>query len=373
MADNSIVAGLFGVDPAAYAQQQLVAQTDYNKAMATMDPLAAGKFAMMQGASQLGNVGQGLLGIQDPMMQQATELKTVARGFDLTTPQGLIEYAKAIQSKYPQYAQMAIAQANKLQESAATVYSRTREHLSTMGKLQSERDRLLAINPNDPRIAEYNRAIAAEGSSKTPQISMDVKMLDAALGRRTNFLKENDAIVKQGTAIQQALTSLNAGSPFGQAAFDKTVVSALGGDKQTSKAEMQMLVNTGSLPERFGNWASRLGTGQNMDLTADDQKQVLTAIEGNLKRRWDSSRNAALKASSNVKDLQGQENYMAPTYQEVVGGGHLQGKRAFNIGDTINSTKYGDGTQILATDPVTGEPTKIYSTKQKQILELKAQ
>ena len=363
MADNSIVAGLFGVDPAAYAQEQIAAQTNYNKAMATMDPLAAGKFAMMQGASQLGNVGQGLLGIQDPMMQQATELKSIARGFDLTTPQGLVGYAKAIQNKYPQYAQMAIAQANKLQESAATVYSKTREHLSTLGKMQNERDRLLqaGVPANDPRVIELTNAIKSEGTSKAPQLSLNMKMFDAAAGRRDAFLKEVDPIVKQGNAITQALTLLNQGTPFSQAAFENTVVSAFGGDKQKSVSEIKRLVNTGPLETRIENSVRKFTTGKISEITTEDQKNVLEAIQGGLKRQYNNKQSTIIKSSSKVPELQGQEDFYAPSWESSVGGGAAMGKKAYTVGETFNSAKHG----VLKVTKVdaAGNPTEVVDSK----------
>jgi hypothetical protein len=125
-----------------------------------------------------------------------------------------------VQAGYPEQAQMAVSAAQKMLESQATVVSKTRENLSTMGKLQSERDRLLSVNPNDPRIAEYNKAIAAEGSSRTPQLSVDAKMFDFGAGRRDVFLKEVNPLITQGAAVNQGLTLIEQGTPFAQAAFE---------------------------------------------------------------------------------------------------------------------------------------------------------
>ena len=121
---------LFGVDPNQYAQEQLLAQTKYNQSLATMDPLQAGKFAMMQGASGLGNVGQQLLGIQDPQLQAATELKQIASQFDTTSAKGLEDLAKAIYTKYPQQAQQAISRANELKKASIDQALNTRKALS---------------------------------------------------------------------------------------------------------------------------------------------------------------------------------------------------------------------------------------------------
>lgn len=361
MADNSIVGNLFGIDPIALERQQQADVLAYNAKLANMDPLAAGKLAMMQGASQLGNVGQRLLGVQDPQMQQASELRSIANQFDLTNPAGLMQYAQAIQSKYPQYAQLAVAQANKMKESAATVYGKTREHLSTMGKLVSERDRLIAANPGDPRIAEYNKAIAAEGSSKTPQIALDVKMLDVAGGRRNTFINENKPLIEQGTAIQQAKTLLQTDSPFGEAGFENTVVSVFGGDKQKSKAEMARLANTGGFDERIKNSLSKFASGKVSDMTNQDRLNVLEALDGDIKRKYNARRTNTIKAASGVKDLAGQEEYMAPTYEEMVGGGAAAGRPAVAVGQTGVSQKYGNY-KVLEVDEF-GKPTKIDAEK----------
>jgi hypothetical protein len=211
-----------------------------------------------------------------------------------------------------------------------------------MGKLQSERDRLLAVNPNDPRIAEYNKAIAAEGTSRTPNISLDAKMFDFAAGRRDVFLKEVAPLIKQGSEINQGLTLLATGTPFAQAAFENTVVSALGGDKQKSNAEIKRLINTGDLPTRVKNSLGKFLEGKITEETQEDQRNVLEAIQGNLKRTYTAKRDTILKSSEKVPELRGQEDFIAPPWEaNVTGSGAARGQRAYTVGETLPTKLYG--------------------------------
>lgn len=362
MADASIVQGLFGVDPTLYQMGQQARQEDQAMQFAQLDPFQKANYGLYRGGQQLGNVGANLLGIQDPLLQKATMAHQLASKFDLSSPDGLKQYAAALANAgAPELAVQANAAAQKMLESQATIYGKTREHLSTMGKLQSERDRLIAANPNDPRIAEYNKAIAAEGAGKAPQLSLDMKMFDAAAGRRDAFLKEVDPIVKQGSAITQALTLINQGTPFAQAAFENTVVSAFGGDKQKSVSEIKRLINTGDLPTRIENSLRKFAEGKISEATIDDQKNVLEAVQGGLKRQYEAKRDTIIKASSKVPELQGQEDFYAPQWQPSVGGGAATGKKAYTVGETFNHPKFGvlKVTQVDAT----GKPVKVLDSK----------
>jgi hypothetical protein len=343
MADNSIVQGLFGIDPASYQMQQQANQEAQAAQFAQLSGAQQGQYGAFRGGQMLGNVGATLLGGKDPMLTKATELKQIASQFDTTNPAGLRQLANAlVQAGHPEQAQMAIMAAQKMQESAATVYSKSREHLSTMGKLQSERDRLLAVNPNDPRIAEYNKAIAAEGSSKTPNISVDAKMFDFAAGRRDAFFKEVAPIITQGSAINQGLTLIAQGTPFSQASLENTIVTAFGGDKQKSRAEIKNLMNTGDLPTRVKNSLGKFLEGKITEETTEDQRNVLEALQGNLKRTYTIKRDTILKSSEKVPELRGQEDFIAPPWEAAVsGGGAARGQKAYTVGETFNTKAYG--------------------------------
>ena len=362
MANTSIVQGLFGIDPTQYAAQQNQLLNSQAAQFAELDPFQKANFGLYKGGSQLGNLGANLMGAQDPMLQKATIAKQLAGQFDLTTSQGLQQYAKALADNgAPDLAQMAVARSQEINVQNATIYGKTREHLSTMGKLQSERDRLLAVDPNDPRIAEYNKAIAAEGSSKTPNISVNAKMFDFAAGRRDSFLKEVAPLITQGSAINQALTLIEQGTPFAQAAFENTVVSAFGGDKQKSVKEINRLVNTGNLGERINNSLTKFATGKISDMTKDDQQNVLEAVQGGLKRQYTDKQNTIIRSSKSVPELKGQEEFYAPSWQSSVGGGAARGQKAYTVGETFNLAGVGP-VKVTKVD-ATGKPIEVMDSK----------
>jgi hypothetical protein len=138
MADNSIVQGLFGVDPSLYQQKQIALQDSQAAQFAQMSGAQQGQYGAFRGGQMLGNIGANLLGVQDPVLQAATELKQVASQFDTTTPQGLMQMAQAIQSKYPQQAQMAIQRANDLSKAGLENIKTQSEISKNMGANQTE-------------------------------------------------------------------------------------------------------------------------------------------------------------------------------------------------------------------------------------------
>ena len=113
MADNSIVQGLFGVDPTQYQAQQAALQNAQAQQFAEMSGAQQGQYGAFRGGQMVGNLGANLLGVQDPMLQKATQLKQIAGQYDYTTPEGLKQMAKALmQAGHPEQAQMAVSRAN---------------------------------------------------------------------------------------------------------------------------------------------------------------------------------------------------------------------------------------------------------------------
>lgn len=344
MADNSIVQGLFGIDPASYQMQMQANQEAQAAQFAQLSGAQQGQYGAFRGGQMLGNLGATLMGGKDPMLAKATELKQIASQFDTTNPAGLKQLANAlVQAGYPEQAQMAISAAQKMQESAATVIAKTREHLSPVAKAQADRTRLLQAGyaPNSTEVQELTKYIAAEGQGRAPQVALDVKMLDLAGGRRTTFMNENKPLIEQGSSIQQALTLARQDTAFSEAALENSLASAFGGDKQKSKQEVNRLLNTGSLDERIKNSISKFVTGKTGEMTQQDRINVLEAVQGDIKRKYDKRRDATLKSAEGVKDLAGQANYMAPTFEETVGGGAYSGTPAVSVGQTASTKKYG--------------------------------
>ena len=133
MADTSILSGLFGIDPQAYAAQQNQLLNSQAAQFAELDPFQKANFGLYKGGAQAGNLAAGLMGAQDPLLQKATMANQLAGQFDLTTPQGLQQYAQALaQNGAPDLAQMAAARAQDMQVKQATIYQKTGENMQAL-------------------------------------------------------------------------------------------------------------------------------------------------------------------------------------------------------------------------------------------------
>ena len=91
MAD-SIVGGLFGTPEAYQMQQNRQALADAMQ-LGQLDPFSSARTSLIYGGRQLA----GALGGGDPMLQLMSQRNALAKQFDLTSPEGLSQYASALQ------------------------------------------------------------------------------------------------------------------------------------------------------------------------------------------------------------------------------------------------------------------------------------
>lgn len=99
---TDIVGSLFGVDPTAYQQSRdrLGYSQDYQAV--SLDPIQQANLALRQGGRGLGQVAAGLMGMQDPELAKASQIKQLAGQFDLQTPEGLRQFSSALSSFAPE-------------------------------------------------------------------------------------------------------------------------------------------------------------------------------------------------------------------------------------------------------------------------------
>jgi hypothetical protein len=117
MAD--IVNSLFGIDPAALQQQR--AATDFAQAykFAQLDPFERANMALYQSGAGIARGAGQLLG-GDEQLNRATALRQLAGQFDLTSPEGLQQYASAAAKIDPRVATQAAAEAARRQQQSLT-------------------------------------------------------------------------------------------------------------------------------------------------------------------------------------------------------------------------------------------------------------
>ena len=94
---TDIVQGLFGMTPESYQQQRDDEAYKRAAAFGQMDPMQAARTSIYYGANQLGGAIGGMLGAEDPQMRLISQRNALARQFDVSTPEGLGQYASALQ------------------------------------------------------------------------------------------------------------------------------------------------------------------------------------------------------------------------------------------------------------------------------------
>jgi hypothetical protein len=93
MAEN-IVAGLFGMTPQMYQNQQYGQDLNRGIALAQLSPGAAAQAGLQASVGQLGRGIAGAMGIQDPQMMKMSQRNQLLQEINLTDPNSLVAAAK---------------------------------------------------------------------------------------------------------------------------------------------------------------------------------------------------------------------------------------------------------------------------------------
>jgi hypothetical protein len=139
MAEN-IVAGLFGLTPQMYQNQQY--QQDLNRgiSMAQLSPGAAAQAGLQASVGQLGRGIAGAMGIEDPQLKLISTRNTIAQQIDQTNPESILKGAQMLAQAGDQQGAMALAQyARQAQGEMALVQQRKASEqasLATTAKTQ---------------------------------------------------------------------------------------------------------------------------------------------------------------------------------------------------------------------------------------------
>ena len=109
MAEN-IVAGLFGLTPQMYQNQQY--QQDLNRgiSMAQLSPGAAAQAGLQASVGQLGRGIAGAMGIEDPQLKLISTRNSIAQQIDQTNPESIMKGAQMLAQAGDQQGAMALAQ-----------------------------------------------------------------------------------------------------------------------------------------------------------------------------------------------------------------------------------------------------------------------
>jgi hypothetical protein len=109
MAEN-IVAGLFGLNPQMYGEQQRTSALQEGITLAQLDPASRGAAMTYAGARGLGNAIGGAMGIEDPQLKLISARNAIAQQIDQTNPESILKGAQMLAQAGDQQGAFALAQ-----------------------------------------------------------------------------------------------------------------------------------------------------------------------------------------------------------------------------------------------------------------------
>jgi len=135
MAEN-IVAGLFGLNPQMYGEQQRRSALSEGIALAQLDPAARGAAMTYAGARGLGNAIGGALGAEDPQLKMISARNAITQQIDQTDPESILKGAQMLAQAGDQQGAMALAQlARQAQGEMALVQQRRAAEQASLAQL----------------------------------------------------------------------------------------------------------------------------------------------------------------------------------------------------------------------------------------------
>jgi uncharacterized protein (DUF4415 family) len=110
MAESNIVAGLFGLTPQMYGEQQRRSALQEGIDLAQLDPASRGAAMTYAGAKGLGGAIAGAMGIEDPQLKLISARNSIAQQIDQTNPESILKGAQMLSQMGDQQGAMALAQ-----------------------------------------------------------------------------------------------------------------------------------------------------------------------------------------------------------------------------------------------------------------------
>jgi len=164
MAEN-IVAGLFGLTPQMYQNQQYGQDLNRGIALAQLSPGAAAQAGLQASVGQLGRGIAGAMGIEDPQLKLISARNTIAQQIDQTNPESILKGAQMLAQMGDQQGAMALAQyARQAQSDVAQAQQRLAAGRASDAAAKRER---VQADPEKVRLA---RAVAAtKGVEGSPE------------------------------------------------------------------------------------------------------------------------------------------------------------------------------------------------------------
>jgi hypothetical protein len=144
MAEN-IVAGLFGLTPQMYGEQQRRSALQEGITLAQLDPAARGAAMTYAGARGLGNAIGGAFGIEDPQLKMISARNTIFQQIDQSNPESMVQGIKMLSQAGDQQGAMALAEYYRKAQSE-TALAQQRTAAANRERVQSTPEKILIAN-----------------------------------------------------------------------------------------------------------------------------------------------------------------------------------------------------------------------------------
>ena len=264
MAEN-IVAGLFGLTPQMYGEQQRRSALQEGITLAQLDPASRGAAMTYAGARGLGGAIAGALGIEDPQLKLISTRNTIAQQIDQTNPESILKGAQMLAQMGDQQGAFALSDfARKAQVQIAEQQQRLAAGRAS--DAAATRERQPAVNPNIQLAAEIaslkDGITQLEAAEQTPENLRTKNILTyklAELERLSNKDKPDATTNEFKNASALALMAGPEGSPEYKARF------ATEFERLTAKNEGRGNIN------KIGVAASPAGKAVYLDVNKDLQ------------------------------------------------------------------------------------------------------
>jgi hypothetical protein len=233
MAEN-IVAGLFGLNPQMYGEQQRRSALQEGIDLAQLDPASRGAAMTYAGAKGLGGAIAGAMGIEDPQLKLISARNSIAQQIDQTNPESILKGAQMLAQAGDQQGAMALAQYAR-QAQSEMAQTQQRLSASRASEAQATRERM---TPQQQNAMAYASTVAEPG---TPQFN---SVYQKTLQDLINKEKPDLTSTEQKNAKALALTA----GPEGSAPYMEKYASEL--NRLTTKAEGRPLIKEIGVAEK---------------------------------------------------------------------------------------------------------------------------
>jgi hypothetical protein len=224
MAEPSIVQGLFGITPEAYQEQRNRQVMQDAISMASLDPMQMARANIMAGSNRAAGGFAGLMGVEDPQMRLISQRNSLAKQFDLTDPDGLAQYANALQQAGDTQGALSIvselrkvrSESSKqaLEQAQAGAYTSLEEERKRAGleKLNTTRARMQQLIDNGiAKTMDEAQSIASNETTYSEAIGLS-KASPAARAERAMFSKAEQLYPNDPIAQYQYVESIKQGT-----------------------------------------------------------------------------------------------------------------------------------------------------------------